>query len=213
MLHILTHICLSLLCISTLAAQALAVTYEFEYKISSSLNTPSLKWADNNVGIFQYNLTGNKSKYWQSGSRKKDPHISSGSSTTRGVIIYKDLVGNSLYKQDTQDLGLVSRDTLIYEDKWSLVNGSSRIICGYDCQKATQNLAGSQLTAWFCMEIPLSDGPMDYYGLPGLILGLEMPLGNLTATKVDLSVPVPSIDIPKIDRYLTPAAFKKARQN
>jgi GLPGLI family protein len=37
-------------------------------------------------------------------------------------------------------------------------------------QKATLRYGGRDWIAWFCPEIPLSDGPYKFCGLPGLIL-------------------------------------------
>jgi len=43
-------------------------------------------------------------------------------------------------------------------------------IAGYTCQKATTTLGGRQWEAWFTREVPVSDGPYKFYGLPGLIV-------------------------------------------
>ena len=41
---------------------------------------------------------------------------------------------------------------------------------GLKCYRATLH---DVVTAWFCPEIPVSEGPDVYAGLPGLILDLE----------------------------------------
>lgn len=43
-------------------------------------------------------------------------------------------------------------------------------IDGLNCQKASTNFAGRQYEAWFSKEIPVSDGPYKFRGLPGLII-------------------------------------------
>jgi len=44
------------------------------------------------------------------------------------------------------------------------------IILGYKCKEATSTFRGRNYTAWYTEEIPISDGPWKFWGLPGLIL-------------------------------------------
>ncbi len=46
-------------------------------------------------------------------------------------------------------------------------------LSGYQCTKATTHYAGRQYEAWFTAEIPISDGPYIFGGLPGLIVKLN----------------------------------------
>lgn len=59
---------------------------------------------------------------------------------------------------------------------WQITN-EKKLINGYDCIKAIadRKVLGHtlKLNAWFCEKIPVSDGPMDYNGLPGFILELH----------------------------------------
>ncbi|MDD4697512.1 MAG: GLPGLI family protein [Fermentimonas sp.] len=43
-------------------------------------------------------------------------------------------------------------------------------IAGFLCQKATCRFRGRSYTAWFAHDIPISNGPWKFGGLPGLIL-------------------------------------------
>src|SRR5574343_459281 len=43
----------------------------------------------------------------------------------------------------------------------------------FDAQKATTEFAGRKWTAWFTEEVPFSDGPYKFKGLPGLIVKIE----------------------------------------
>lgn len=65
-------------------------------------------------------------------------------------------------------------DHLNYEEELSLFNWvigpASKTINGFQAQKAVTNFAGREYTAWFTPEIPISDGPYKFNGLPGLIL-------------------------------------------
>jgi GLPGLI family protein len=72
---------------------------------------------------------------------------------------------------------------------WKLTNKQKKIL-DYVCMGAELVLGEETLTAWFTPQIPISVGPGAYYGLPGLILGLEKNEEVfLLATSVDLKVP------------------------
>ncbi len=54
----------------------------------------------------------------------------------------------------------------IHED--TLYNDTMKVMC----QKATTRYGGRNYTAWFAPDIPISDGPYKFNGLPGLIVNL-----------------------------------------
>lgn len=51
-----------------------------------------------------------------------------------------------------------------------VVGNSTRQILGYTCQKAECDFRGRRWTVWFAPDIPISDGPWKFGGLPGLIM-------------------------------------------
>lgn len=56
---------------------------------------------------------------------------------------------------------------------WKIDSKSTTIIGGYKCNKATVNVGGKKYIAWFTHDIPISDGPYKFRGLPGLILKIN----------------------------------------
>jgi GLPGLI family protein len=52
---------------------------------------------------------------------------------------------------------------------WQLQDGDS-IVCGYPCHKATTTFRGRIWTVWYTLDLPYSDGPWKFCGLPGLVL-------------------------------------------
>lgn len=54
---------------------------------------------------------------------------------------------------------------------WNITESTSKIM-GYNCVMATTTYGGRNYEAWFTTEIPLSDGPYIFAGLPGLIINI-----------------------------------------
>ena len=91
--------------------------------------------------------------------------------------ILKDRQQQILITTDMNDTDLQKEDFYLLEEKmapqvWQ-VHSDTMFFLGYKCQRATCNFRGRDYSAWFTTEIPLSDGPYKFYGLPGLILSVE----------------------------------------
>ena len=72
---------------------------------------------------------------------------------------------------------------------WKLTNKKKKVL-DYVCLGADLEFGDEIITAWFTSEIPVSAGPGDYYGLPGLILGVEKNEEVfILATSIDLTPP------------------------
>lgn len=104
-------------------------------------------------------------------------------------FIYKDLEKHST-KEEKDFLGkifLVNDKMPTFE--WKLEKETKKI-GNYSCFKATtereqlykedenEEVSKRTITVWYTMDIPISNGPEDYWGLPGLIL--EVRDGNKT---------------------------------
>ena len=85
------------------------------------------------------------------------------------TYVYKNYFQNKMTVTD----GFSLQD-YIYEDQLNAQNwqftDSTKTILDYPCQMATCNFRGRQWTAWFAPDIPISDGPWKFGGLPGLIM-------------------------------------------
>lgn len=53
--------------------------------------------------------------------------------------------------------------------KYDLIEGDT-LMAGYHCKKARLTFSGRNYTLWYTTEIPISDGPYKFSGLPGLVL-------------------------------------------
>ena len=85
------------------------------------------------------------------------------------TYIYKNYPKGNITVTD----GLSMQD-YIYEDElnaqqWE-INDSTKTILDYPCQMAVCDFRGREWTAWFTTDIPISDGPWKFSGLPGLIM-------------------------------------------
>lgn len=56
--------------------------------------------------------------------------------------------------------------------EWNISNKNKEIL-GYKCREATAQYRGRTYTAFFAEDLPFSDGPHQFYGLPGLILEIS----------------------------------------
>ena len=90
---------------------------------------------------------------------------------------YQIIKNRKTQKIRVLDYGSPVGDQFVYEDDpgnwlWKMSNEMDTI-SGYACQKASLRFRGRDYTAWFSADIPMSDGPWKFSGLPGLILKVE----------------------------------------
>lgn len=68
----------------------------------------------------------------------------------------------------------IPSETYRFEEELNLfeweITGDTNTICGYRCQKAACEFGGRSWIAWFSPDLPYSDGPYKFNGLPGLIV-------------------------------------------
>ncbi|MDD3701909.1 MAG: GLPGLI family protein [Bacteroidales bacterium] len=65
---------------------------------------------------------------------------------------------------------IYTEDSLKFD--WKILPDTKKYL-NYSCQKATTTFRGRTYEAWFTYEIPLSEGPYKFTGLPGLILQIQ----------------------------------------
>lgn len=80
-------------------------------------------------------------------------------SYTSDTVLIKDLIDSNIYQYNTTKNEFV----------WQLCD-STKKISGFEAYKATCNYHGRRWVVWYTPEIPFSDGPWVFCGLPGLIL-------------------------------------------
>lgn len=81
--------------------------------------------------------------------------------------------------------------------KWEETN-EVRTIAGFTCKKVNAALWDSIIVvAYYCEDIPVAGGPESFTGLPGMILGVEMPNEH---TSIFATVVKKEVDVTKIKR-------------
>lgn len=146
-------------------------------------------------------------------------------------LLYKN-IAEQVYLQEDEMMGkeFLIKDVL-EPAEWELT-GESKKIGNYTAQKATYSkIIDSQrfstgmtemenvkdtisVTAWFTPEIPVSHGPSNYFGLPGLILELQNQGSTLICDRIELNPsanPV-AIELPKKGKVVSKEEFRVVQE-
>jgi GLPGLI family protein len=126
--------------------------------------------------------------------------------------IYKMAASQQVYYYDR-----ITTTPYRYEEpanslNWTITPAKATV-AGYACQRATASYAGRQWEAWFTREVPVSEGPYKFYGLPGLIVKVSdtrqhyvFELAKLTKPATERLITLPKKTPITTDR----AAFRRA---
>jgi GLPGLI family protein len=147
-----------------------------------------------------------------------------------GSTLYKNVTGNYLQEQE-----MMGKEYLIQDKaepfEWVLSEETKKV-GNYTVQKASftkivdskrfstgmtemENVKDTlQVTVWFTLEIPVSHGPENYFGLPGLILEVQNQGRTLICEKIELNPSVNPVVIerPSKGKQMTQAEFKKIQE-
>lgn len=102
--------------------------------------------------------------------------------------VLKSFTDSLVRNYDTAGLNKFSYDELPEKWEWEILD-STKSVLDYECTGATTIFHGRRWTVWFTPEIPVSNGPWKFDGLPGLILLAESEGGQyrFEATGLQLS--------------------------
>ncbi len=88
-----------------------------------------------------------------------------------GFRVVKDLSTHNTSLKEYLSLAYYQVNEKI-QFNWELIDEQTKIISNLKCKKAICYYRGRNYTAWYTMEIPISEGPYKFNGLPGLIVKL-----------------------------------------
>lgn len=163
------------------------------------------------------NIKDNESVYVANKEDVKKEENSQGSGNRRmffrgrsiDAILYKNIeTETQIHFKD-----LFEKEFLVTEEyksyPWKIVAREQRDILGYACMKAELKDT-TNTVAWFTTQIPLSFGPGEYHGLPGLILALSVGEKRVILAKsVELSKDDITIEIPSKGEKISAEQFDK----
>lgn len=161
--------------------------YKITYNLSYSLDSTNLKNKKSEDMVLFYgdsiSTFSSKAKLFKNSVVVKGNTASTSkeSLTDFPYVIIK----NSEQKKLDYTLQIVD-DYFYYEQKLDLfkweLHVETKNIKGFIAQKATTTYSGRDYVAWFTLDIPISDGPFKFNGLPGLILELNDTQNNYDFT-------------------------------
>lgn len=119
--------------------------------------------------------------------------------------LYKDYRKNEIRVKDNISIYPFVFTDELRPQNWKIEDDTTTIL-GYASQKATCHYRGRDWVAWFTAEIPISEGPWKFYGLPGLITKIHdtknhysFELTGFQKTEENIETEIPKI-AQKIER-------------
>ncbi|QOW09853.1 GLPGLI family protein [Kaistella flava (ex Peng et al. 2021)] len=168
-------VCLILFIFSlTIFAQNSSISYEFIYKTNPTQKDRIKKQN------YKLDILGGKSIFRTESRRSSDSLIAK----TGFGLGYNTDPNHELYLTKDRDHSIIrkhfvsplSRDKFFIKIddqlKWKILPETT-VIANFNCQKAEVEYGGRNWFAWFTKEIPVSEGPYCFHGLPGLILQIQ----------------------------------------
>ena len=99
--------------------------------------------------------------------------------------VYKNTKTKEYLKENIRENLLIEKE----EKKWQITQESKQI-GKYLCFKAIDTASANKKmkpVVWFTPQIPVSFGPLEYNGLPGLVILVEMKNRTISASKIVLN--------------------------
>ncbi|PQA95034.1 GLPGLI family protein [Chryseobacterium piscicola] len=161
-------LCIFALCCVSLKSQ----TYRFEYELRYKYDSLSPNYEVENMIL---DISKKETKFYDYPYLKYDSinkntgsNIQTSSQTNQRIARDVNSHENRQYISVDFDYFVISSEDRI---DWKIENETS-YLSPYHVQKASAVFAGRKWIAWFTSEIPFSEGPYKFNGLPGLIVSI-----------------------------------------
>lgn len=106
------------------------------------------------------------------------------------------------------------RQNSMSAENWTLISDADSTIRGLKVYKAECQFGGRKWMAWFTPEIPVSDGPYKFSGLPGLILKLDSSEGDYSfhISGIERDLPIEAFPPVPDHQVISETRFKEIQQ-
>lgn len=162
---------IALLLFSLSTAQNLTLSYELTYHLFDK---------ESRTQNYILDIVEGKSIFRTETRRRSDSLLANGkfgmgynANTLYELYLTKNIKESKIKKVYVSPL---SRDRFFISDfkelDWKISPETSQI-GEYNCQKAEVEYGGRYWTAWFTKDVPVSEGPYCFHGLPGLIIEIK----------------------------------------
>jgi GLPGLI family protein len=200
-----------------------SINYDANNKASTNAKTAKLvdkiNKSSNELTFILLHSEENKTSFTV--SEKLNNEISEEDKLAKRVSLIKICPYDYYFDFDNQKSILKTVDGVLIENKtikfeWKLIN-ETKIIDGFKCFKAItfkkiknykKEVKDIEITAWYAPSIPISVGPKEYNGLPGLILEIQESRFTLYASSVTLSDKKIEINFPS-GKAITQEEYEK----
>lgn len=165
---------------------------------------------------YQLQIHGNRSLYSlkqnnnQNSSRSEEHN---GLSTVISITheyretIYKDQGNDVMISNIMQGGSEYLMEEPLQNTTWTVID-EYKTIADFTCKKATATMNGREIEAWFTSEVPISNGPSFYSGLPGLILEIQYGKKVISAVRINDNQDNQSINPPKTGEKITREVYE-----
>ncbi|NNF35210.1 MAG: GLPGLI family protein [Saprospiraceae bacterium] len=174
-----------------------------------------------NSSVKQLSFTASESSFIDVSEDQKHSMENETSEGTMKIEIKRSASEGNYYKNLDDNMSIEKKDLMgkyfiveeeIESPKWKMLNEQKQIL-DYMCMKASMETEDGMTTAWFTPQIPISNGPDKWGGLPGMILELEVHDGEITytASSIEMKEEV-MVNKPKDGKKVSPEEYEKIRE-
>lgn len=184
------------LCTSNWSKMMLHVDYMSKLQRDRNMYVWGTRSEWKNYTMLHFNPTASK---YEESDEEIEPGDQNWSNRKQVFFMTRDFANNSIYEGIT----LLGKTYLIQDSlqppAWKILNDMKEV-AGHICMNASLNDAIRMQTTevWFALDIPIPTGPDRFYGLPGMILEVNINDGAMvmTADKIDLKKLTTEMDLP-----------------